>query len=203
MFTLWQTGWHRERLRRGSMEPRLPVARDLTRRSGRRLIFRMPPRLRESRAWDHFASSVVVEPGFSGLEAGRERMPCRMKMLRGVLAGRTIATTDVPAFSTPPQVQPPPARREAICAAIAARRHIRVDSMALGFHRRSFSDARPYGTSNILPALPFAKAACASAASRSGTLLPIGIVSLCAATASTMYFKFLVSCLDTKATVRT
>jgi hypothetical protein len=59
-----------------------------------------------------------------------------VQMLRGVLAGRTIATADVPAFRATPQMQPPPASREAVRTALAARRHIRVDSVAIGFHRR-------------------------------------------------------------------
>ena len=185
------------------MKPRFPIARNLSSRSGRRLILRMPAWFREPFARHHFASPIVVEPGFSGLEACRDRMPCRVKMLRGMLAGRTVAAADVPAFCAAPEMQPPSSGSEALCATIAARRHIGVDSMMISFHGPVLFERAIYGSSNILPALPFAKVTCASPAFRRGNLLPIGIISFPARTASTMYSKVFVSCLDTKATVRT
>ena len=185
------------------MEPRLPIARNLSSRSGRRLIFRMPAWLGEPRARDHSLSPIVVKPGFSGLEACRDRMPCRVKMLRSMLARRVVAASDVPAFCAAAEVQPPTPCSQALRAARAARRHIGIDSMMISFHGQFLFESILYGSSNTLPALPFANVACASAAFRRGNLLPIGIVTFPARTASTMYSKFFVSCLDTKATVRT
>jgi hypothetical protein len=59
-----------------------------------------------------------------------------VEMLRGMLTGRTIATADVPAFGATPQMKPPSASCEALDAAIAARRHIRIYFMTLSFHGR-------------------------------------------------------------------
>jgi hypothetical protein len=118
------------------MEAGLPVARHLACRAGRWLIFRVPLRLRQSLAGNHLAGPVIIKPGLSWLEAGCNRMPCGMKMLRCVLAGRTVATADMPAFSTTPQMQPPSARGEALDAALAARRQIGIDTLTLGFHGR-------------------------------------------------------------------
>jgi hypothetical protein len=117
-----------------SVKPRLPVVRHFPCRSRGRLIFRVPPRLSELLARDHLASPVIVKPGFSRFEAGRDRMSRGMGMLRGVLTGRTIATADVPTFRTAAQMQPPSACRKALHAALAAWRRIRIDSMAFSFH---------------------------------------------------------------------
>lgn len=163
----------------------------------------MPAWFRERFARHHFASPIVVEPRFSGLEACCDRMPGRLKMLRGMLAGRTVTAAGVPAFCAAPEMQPPSPGSQALRAALATRRHIGIDSMMISFHGPFLFERALYGSSNILPALPFANAPCASAAFRRWNLLPIGISSFPARTASTTYSKFFVSCLDTKATVRT
>src|SRR5580704_7883754 len=116
------------------MEARLPVARHLAGRPRHRLIFRMPSRLGELLAGDHFASPIVVKPGLSRFKAGRNRMARYMEMLRGVLTGRTVATADMPAFSATPQMQPPSTCCKALDTALAARRHIRIDSVMFRFH---------------------------------------------------------------------
>ena len=115
------------------MKARLPVARHLGRRSGRGLIFRTPSRLRELLAGEHFASPIVVKPGLSRFKAGRNWMARGMEMFRGVLTGRTVATADMPAFTATPQMQPPSACCKALGAALAARRHIWIDSMVFSF----------------------------------------------------------------------
>src|SRR5580692_2027345 len=118
------------------MKARLPVAGDLACRTGRGLAFRMPPRLSEPLAGDHFAIRIVVKPSFSGFKTCRDRMSRCVEMLRGVLTGRTIATSDVPALGATTQVKPPSACCEALDAALAARGHIRIDSVRFGFHGR-------------------------------------------------------------------
>jgi hypothetical protein len=84
-------------------------------------------------------------------------MPRHVKMLRGMLAGRTVAAADVPAFCAPPQMQPPSPCSQALCAALAARRHIGIDYMS--FHGQFLFESILYGSSNTLPALPFANVA--------------------------------------------
>src|SRR5580658_8646343 len=111
-----------------SMKARLPVVRHLAYRSRRRLIFRMPPRLRELLARGHLLSPVVIKPSFSRFKTCGNRMSRGMEMLRGMLTGRTVATADMPAFGATPQVKPPSACCKAIGAALAARGHIRIDS---------------------------------------------------------------------------
>lgn len=179
------------------MKARLPVARHLARRSWRRLVVGMPPRLPELLARDHLSSPIVVKPSLSRFKTCGNRMSRSVKMLGGMLTGRTVAAADVPAFSATPQMKPPPACCEALNAALAARGHIRIDSKTFSLHG-CFLRQQQY-----LRVLPFANAACASAASRRGTLLRIGIVNFSAPTASAVYSKFFVSCLDTKATMGT
>src|SRR5580700_8718037 len=94
----------------------------------------MPSRFRELLAGDHFTSPIVVKPGLSRFKAGRNRMARCLEMLRGVLTGGTVATADMPAFSATPKMQPPSARCQALGAALAARRHIRIDSVMFRFH---------------------------------------------------------------------
>jgi len=118
------------------MKARLPVARHLARRSRHRLILRMPPRLDEFLAGNRSFIPIVVKPSLPRFEAGRNGMSRGMEMLRGMLTGRTIATADVPAFRATPQMKPPSACNEALDAALAARRYIRIDSMTFTFHDR-------------------------------------------------------------------
>jgi hypothetical protein len=119
-----------------SMKVRLPVARHPTCRARRRLTLGVPPRVGKPLARNHFSVPIVEKPGLPRFEAGRNRMSRGMEMLRSMLTGRTIATADVPAFGATPQMKPPCACCEALDAALAARRHIRIDSMTFSFHGR-------------------------------------------------------------------
>ena len=46
--------------------------------------------------FDHPQRLVIKEPVLTGLKACYDRMPCRRRMLRCVLTGRTITASDVP-----------------------------------------------------------------------------------------------------------
>jgi hypothetical protein len=113
----------------------------------------MPAWFREPLARDHFASPIVVKPGFSWLEACRDRMLCRVKMLRGMSAGRTVATADVPAFRAAPEMQPPSLCSQALRAALAARRHIGIDSMMITFHSQFLFESILYGFNHVFEIL--------------------------------------------------
>ena len=134
----WRWWYHRRRSvlteRARSVEAALPIGRHLARGSGRRLIFRMPARFRQRFTVNHLASRIVVKPGFPRLETCRYGMPGGMEVFRGMLIRRTVATADVAAFGATSQVQPPATCRKTFDAAVAARRHIRIDSITLGFH---------------------------------------------------------------------
>ena len=56
---------------------------------------------------DHPLRLVIVEPVLARLEAGNDRMAGCLRMLGRVLAGRTVAATDVPALRTPAEMKPP------------------------------------------------------------------------------------------------
>src|SRR5580700_10931279 len=95
----------------------------------------MPPRLRQPFAGNHLMSPIVVKPGLARFKTCHNRMPLGVEMLRGVLTGRTVATTDVAAFSTTPEMEPPSAGCKAVHAAFASCRYSRIDSLTFGFHR--------------------------------------------------------------------
>jgi hypothetical protein len=63
------------------------------------------------RPFDHFLPLVVVEPILTRLKAGNDRMPGLCRMLRCMLARRTVAATDVPALRTSAEMKPPTIRR--------------------------------------------------------------------------------------------
>src|SRR5579863_10389233 len=84
---------------------------------------------------DHSLLLVVVEPIFTRLEAGNDRMPCCRRMLGRMLARRTVAATDVPALRTPTEMKPPARRRrQAFGTPIATRLRSGVDSALVFFH---------------------------------------------------------------------
>jgi hypothetical protein len=90
------------------MQAGLPIFRHLSRRAGSGLVLRMP--VRRSKLWpsDHLLSLIAPEPGFAGLKACRDRMPRPVKVLRGMLTGRAVTTSDMSALRAAAQVQPPP-----------------------------------------------------------------------------------------------
>src|ERR1700733_2781983 len=83
----------------------------------------------------HLPRIVIVEPIFTGLEAGNDRMPCCRRMLGRMLARRTVAGTDVPTLRTPTEMKPPAFwGRLAFDTPIATRRRGGVDSAPFFFH---------------------------------------------------------------------
>ena len=72
-------------------------------------------------ALDHPLLLVVVEPILARLEAGDDRVPGCRRMLGRMLAGRTVAASDVPTLRTPAEMKPPAIRRrQAFHTSIAA-----------------------------------------------------------------------------------
>lgn len=117
------------------VQKRLPIVRHSSRRPGHRLTFRMRVRRSQLRACDHRPRFVIVEPILTRLEAGNDRMPRLGRVLRCMLARRTVAATDVSALRAPPQMQPPAIRRrQAFHAPIAARLCSGVNSTQALFH---------------------------------------------------------------------
>src|ERR1700682_36140 len=60
---------------------------------------------------------VAPEPVLTGLERLDDRVRSFVKVKRRVLAGGLVATADVPALRAPPEMDPPPARQQALDAA--------------------------------------------------------------------------------------
>lgn len=123
----------------GLMQQRAPVTRNAALRTRYRLILSMGAGRRQLGAVNGRVPLVVVEPILTRLKAGNHRMAGLMKVLSRVLARRSIATADVPAFGATPQVQPPSAACQALDTAISSGRYIRVDAPnvpVLLFHRR-------------------------------------------------------------------
>ena len=58
-------------------------------------------------ALDHPLLLIIIKPILTRLEAGNDRMPGCSRMLGRMLARRTVAATDVPAFGTSAEMKPP------------------------------------------------------------------------------------------------
>jgi hypothetical protein len=71
------------------------------------LIFWMRMRGKQLRTLNRPLLLVIEEPILTRLEAGNDRMPGFRCMLRGVLARRTVAATNVPTLRTSTEVKPP------------------------------------------------------------------------------------------------
>jgi hypothetical protein len=112
-----------------SVEVFLPVCGDAAGRSRCRLPARVMRRLRQRRAFVELLSPVVPEPVLPRLEALDDRVPGLPRMVRGVLGGRGVTTTDMSALSAAAQVQPPAIARHAFRTAGAVRWYRRFDSM--------------------------------------------------------------------------
>ena len=79
-------------------------------------------------------ASVIVEPSLPGFQTGGNGVTCFPKMLRGVLTGRAVTTSDESTLGASEQVEPPPARSNALLATLAARLRSRINSARLRFH---------------------------------------------------------------------
>jgi hypothetical protein len=60
------------------------------------------------RPFEELLARVIPKPVFTGLEALNDRMPEPTGVMACVLARRTVATSDMAAHGTPPEVKPPP-----------------------------------------------------------------------------------------------
>jgi hypothetical protein len=70
---------------------------------------------------------VIPEPVFAGFETANDRVLVVEGVMAGVLRWRRIAATDVPACRAAAQLEPPPARGEALHASRPARGDRRID----------------------------------------------------------------------------
>lgn len=111
------------------MQKRAPVARNAALRAGYGLTFRMGARRCQLGAVNDDSFGVIVKPILAWLKTRNHRMPAVVIMLRCVLARRTVATADMPAFGAAPQVQPPPPARQALDATTSARFDSGIDSV--------------------------------------------------------------------------
>ena len=73
-----------------------------------------------ARGLGHYLIHVAPCPALGRLEGNDERVACRVKVLRGVAAGRVVAATDVAASEAKPQVDPALTDFQALFAAIGA-----------------------------------------------------------------------------------
>ena len=116
----------------------LPVGGNAPSGPRHRLIERMRFWRRQAEAAEQVACAIVVEPSLPGFEAPDDRVPGLGVMLRGVLPGRTVATSDMAALGAPTQVKPPTARCQALGTAGAARFRRGIDTVSLRLHGASF-----------------------------------------------------------------
>jgi hypothetical protein len=82
----------------------------------------LSPVFRPRSGLDHDLIDIAPATIFARLEAPNDRMGGLMKMPRRMFAGRIVATADVPAGETKPQVHPPTARLEAFFTAVGRTR---------------------------------------------------------------------------------
>jgi len=146
------------------MQQRFPVGRNFPRRSRCWLMLRMRMRGEQLHTLDHPPPLVIEEPVLTRLEAGNDRMPRCRRMLRRMLAWRTVAATDVPALRTPAKMKPPAfRRRQAFETSIATRLRSGVDSAPSSFHFRfSFRvlSSRFSRVSRLLERVPYMQTSC-------------------------------------------
>jgi hypothetical protein len=91
-------------------------------------------RRRQGRAPYHLFALVVPEPILTRLEAGSDWVSGRLGMLRGMLIGGTITTTNVPAFRATAQVKPPRMGFRTFHTARATGLRRRIDASMKRFH---------------------------------------------------------------------
>jgi hypothetical protein len=95
------------------------------------LVERVMLRRSEDRALHVLLGNVVPEPVLARLVAPDDRMLCIGGMLTRMLRGRRVATTDTAATRTAAQVEPPATGSQALDAARAARRYLRIDVVSV------------------------------------------------------------------------
>jgi hypothetical protein len=93
------------------VQERFPVSWYPCCRTRNGLIFRMRMRRKQLHTIDHRLLVVIVEPILTRLEAGNDRMPGGGRVPGCMLAGRTVAATDVPTLRAAAEVKPPTSRR--------------------------------------------------------------------------------------------
>ena len=117
------------------VQERFPVGWHSIGGSGCGLIVRMRVRRKQLHTVDHPLLLVIVEPVLTRLEAGNDRMPRRRRMLRCMLARRTVAASDVPTLRTAAQMKPPTIRRrQALNASVATRSRSGINSALIFLH---------------------------------------------------------------------
>jgi hypothetical protein len=115
-----------------SMQQPLPVGRDASGGSGRRLIQWVMVRRRKLGAVVvELLVAIVVEPVFFRLLSDDPGMSGHFGVDGGVLAGRVVAAPDVAALRAPAQVKPPSALLFTFHAARTSGRDIGVDARIL------------------------------------------------------------------------
>ena len=108
-------------------EQRAPVRGNPLRRTGDGLGRRVAVGRSEVGPLGPVVGLEVPEPLFAGLEAANDAMPGGFVVLGGVSVEGVVAASDVPAQRAPAQMHPPGTGRVALDAAVAARRHGRID----------------------------------------------------------------------------
>jgi len=117
------------------VQQRFPVSGHSSHRPRYGLIFGMRMRRKQPHTLDHRLLFVVVEPILTRLKAGNDRMARHHGMLGCMLAGRTVAASDMPALRAPAEMKPPTIRRsQAFHTPIAYRLRSGVDSALNSFH---------------------------------------------------------------------
>jgi hypothetical protein len=117
------------------MQLGLPIVRYFSCRAWCRLVLWVPAwRSKIGSLFRHLSCLIVPKPHFPGLEAGRDRMACSLKVLGSMLVGRAVTTADMPTLRATPQVQPPPIRGETLGAPVATWSRCGIDPWVLRFH---------------------------------------------------------------------
>ncbi len=119
------------------VEEAFPVCGYPARRPRHRLTRRMRVRAGQLGTVKSFSRSIVVEPILPRLEAIDDRMAGFRAVLRRMLARRTVAAADVPAFGASAQVQPPSVCSQALDATRTAWFRVQIDSFSFTLHDRS------------------------------------------------------------------
>jgi hypothetical protein len=111
-----------------------PVVRDSALRSWYWLVNRVCGRRGKSRAVIHLLVLIVVEPVFAGFVGLHPTMSRSLGMVSCVLPNRGVATANMTALRTAPQMEPPAPNSLAVRATNTAGRCRRIDSCNLCHH---------------------------------------------------------------------
>ena len=116
------------------MQLLLPISRNGACRSGHRLIQRMMIWPGQPRPIFVLFALVVPEPILPGLKTLDYWVSGLCKMFRGVLRGRIVTTSHMPALGASPQMKPPTPLVSALNTALATRFCGRIDSHIVSGH---------------------------------------------------------------------